>query len=297
MLFQRAFAKINLGLKILRKREDGYHDIETVLHRVDISDDLTVEKADGLSLVCSDPDLGGEDNLVLRAARALRDRCGVRDGALLTLGKRIPHGAGLGGGSADAAAALLLLSRHWGLDLPPGDLAEVAVSLGSDVPFFLGAGTAHATSRGERITRFDLTLPSAILVVSPPLRISTREAYRSVVPRGEGGEGDLRVLLERLSGRPDLFRGVIANDFEDSVFRAYPGVASIRDRLYREGAEFALMSGSGSSVFGLFPDAPSARRAAAGFTGGARTFVTAPGFRPDLGIRGAPPAAGGPPVD
>jgi 4-diphosphocytidyl-2-C-methyl-D-erythritol kinase len=284
MVFQRAFAKINLGLRVIRKREDGFHDLETVFHRVDISDILRAEPASELTLSCDDPALETNDNLVLAAARALRETFGVRIGARLTLTKRIPHGAGLGGGSSDAAAALRLLTRLWNLAPAAGDLESIALSVGSDVPFFLGESSAYATSRGEKLAWFPLVLPCAVLVVAPAIHVSTRAAFQSVVPVGRDTPGDLRTLVLRDPDRPENLRGVVENDFERPVFGAHPEIRSIRDRLYENGAGFALMSGSGSSVFGLFADEGAAGRAAGTFAGEHRVFLTPPGFVPDLRI-------------
>jgi 4-diphosphocytidyl-2-C-methyl-D-erythritol kinase len=284
MLFQRAFAKINLGLRVIRVRGDGYHDLETVFHRVDIFDDLAAYPDTELSLDCDDPTLAADDNLVLVAARALREKFNVREGARLTLTKRIPHGAGLGGGSSDAAAALRLLARLWNLEPAPGDLESIALSVGSDVPYFLGELSAHATSRGERLSWFPLVLPCTALVVAPAIHVSTRRAFQSVVPRGRDAADDLRSIVLRDPGNPGAMRGTVENDFEGPVFRVHPGIGLIRDRIYESGADFALMSGSGSSVFGLYTDERAASRAAGLFAGEHRVFLTPPGFVPDLRI-------------
>lgn len=284
MVFQRAFAKINLGLRVIRKREDGYHDLETVFHRVDIHDDLAAVPAPELSLVCDNPELATDDNLVLVAARALKERFNVVSGARLTLNKRIPHGAGLGGGSSDAATTLRLLARLWNIEPAPGELESIALSIGSDVPFFLGEHSAYATSRGERLSWFPLVLPCPVLVIAPSIHVSTRAAFQSVLPRGRDAVIDLRSLVLRAHGDPAAMRGLVENDFEASVFGAHPVIGSIRDRLLEGGAGLALLSGSGSAVFGLFSDPGAAERAASLFSAEHRVFLTPPGFVPDLRI-------------
>lgn len=284
MLFQRAFAKINLGLRVLRRREDGFHDIETVFHRVDIHDDLGAELSPALSLNCDDPELPAVGNLVLVAAEKLRERFDVRSGAAMTLKKRIPYGAGLGGGSADAAAALQLLCRLWRLDPSPGVLAEIALGIGADVPYFLGEGSAHATSLGEKLSYFPLVLPHTVLVVAPRICLSTRTAYQSVVPRGYTGADDLRTLLIRHLDRPDLLRNLLLNDFEGTVLRSHPAVGEIKSRLYECGADFCLLSGSGSALFAIFQREETAVETAGRLGAEHRIFLTRPGFTPDLRI-------------
>ncbi len=286
MWFQRAFAKINLGLRVTRKREDGYHDIETVFHRIDIFDDLVVEPAQVLSLSCDEPRIPIEGNLILLAAERLRARFGIGSGARFILTKRIPHGAGLGGGSADAAAALQLLCRLWKIDPQPGVLDEIALGVGSDVPYFLGEGSGHATSRGEILSYFHLALPYAVLVVVPDIRISTRSAFESIVPVDHSDSDDLRTLLLQHLDRPDLLRNVLFNDFEAWAIRSHPAIGELRKRLYDSGADCCLLSGSGSAMLAIFSNPQSAAAALASFGREFRTFLTPAGFIPDLRIIG-----------
>ena len=173
-LVAEAFAKVNRSLVVLGKRPDGFHELDTVFQAVGLSDRLTFETSVGLSLEVDDPSIpSGAENLVLRAARALAASAGVPARAAITLEKRIPSGGGLGGGSSDAAVALLGLSALWGLDLPVGGLAEIGASVGSDVPFFLYGGTARGLGRGERIAPLP-DLPSAgVVLVMPPFPVAT----------------------------------------------------------------------------------------------------------------------------
>lgn len=253
-------AKINLGLHVLRKRPDGYHDLETVFLRIPWHDHLSVQPAAALSLTCSDPALPTDDtNLCLKAARLLAETCGVATGAALHLDKHIPYGAGLGGGSSDAAATLQLLAAHWHLSLPDGLLHALAARLGSDVPFFLGPPTALGTGRGEVLTPFDYHFPFALVVAVPPVHVATALAYRLVRPH-DTNRPDLRELV----GSNDLarWRTTLVNDFEQPVFSAFPALGTVKTRLLHLGAAYAALSGSGSAVFGVFEDPHQARQAA-----------------------------------
>jgi 4-diphosphocytidyl-2-C-methyl-D-erythritol kinase len=209
----------------------------------------------------------------------IRERMGVRGGVRIDITKRIPSGAGLGGGSADAAAVVLSLPRLWGGELPPEALREIALRLGSDVPYFLGEGTASGGGRGEVLEYFPLAIPFAVLVSTPPVRVSTRWAYGEIVPRPAPGE-DLRSLVVRGMEDPSLLRRGLVNDFETPVFREHPLIRSLKESMIRSGALFASLSGSGSSVYGFFVDEPGAAGAArAPEMSACRTFITPPNFR------------------
>ncbi|WP_457651782.1 4-(cytidine 5'-diphospho)-2-C-methyl-D-erythritol kinase [Rhodocaloribacter sp.] len=268
MLLERAApAKINLGLHVLRKRPDGYHDLETVLLRIGWADRLTARPSDRLTLTCSDPALPtDEGNLCMRAALRLREAFGVTRGAALHLDKRVPYGAGLGGGSSDAAATLRLLVALWGLDASEARLHRLAAALGSDVPFFLGPEAAFATGRGERLlplrdprTGAPYRLPFPLVVVAPPVHVSTPAAYALVRPRA-ADRPDLRALVA--SNDLARWRAELVNDFEAPVFAAHPALRRVKERLVEAGAGYASLSGSGAAVFGLFEDAARAQAAA-----------------------------------
>lgn len=267
ILKRAALAKINLGLHVLRRRPDGYHDLETVFLRIGWADALTAEAGDTLSLSCSDPTLTTrEDNLVMKAARLLAQEADIAAGARLHLDKHLPMGAGLGGGSSDAAAALRLLDRLWQLGLPDERLRALAAQLGSDVPFFLGPSAAYATGRGEQLaplldpeTDDVYQLPFALVVVVPPVHVATAEAYRLVTPDAED-RPDLRTLV--LSNDLDRWQVELTNDFEAPLFRAHPSIAAVKQLLLDAGAGYAAMSGSGSAVYGVFEDAGTAEAAA-----------------------------------
>jgi 4-diphosphocytidyl-2-C-methyl-D-erythritol kinase len=232
----RAHAKINWTLRVTGKRSDGYHDLETIFQTISLHDTLTFTESDRLSLTCDDPTLPvDETNLVLRAARA----AGAPPLAI-HLEKRIPHGGGLGGGSSDAAATLVALGAA---------RADVALSLGSDVPFFLAGGTAYATGRGEVLTPLAPRDGIALLLVFPQERVSTPDAFRALrrfsPPLGLDALRDFDPLRDR---------ELLVNDFEEPLFARLPILREYKQRLYDAGAAWANMTGSGSTIVGAFRD-------------------------------------------
>ena len=248
----RANCKINLGLDILRRRADGYHDLETVMFPVrGLYDEVEVTRigtpgvefrSEGLAVDCPD----GE-NLCLKAFRLMRDRYGV-DGVRIRLVKRVPFGAGLGGGSADATAVVLAVDELFALHLREEELIARAAELGSDTAFFVRNTPQLCTGRGEVMTPFPLDLKGlTLVVVKPDAGVSTREAYAGVRPRIPEVP-----LAERLRRPVAEWQGVVTNDFEESVFAAHPAIRLVKERLLEAGALYASMSGSGSAVFGLF---------------------------------------------
>ncbi len=259
-------AKINLGLRILERRTDGYHAIETVFHRIDLHDRLHFEPSADILVASDSRDApGGEANICFKAAELLRSRLGVLEGVRIVIRKRVPVGAGLGGGSSDAATVLKELPGYWGRTLPEPDLAELAVALGSDVPFFLRTRSALAKGRGEILQEFDLRMPYFILVCNPGVHISTAWAYQQVRPGiRHSSRSLLDIVIEGMSN-PSVLRDELLNDFEPAVFASSPVVARVKQEMLRAGAVYASLSGSGSSVYGLFPDPASAGAAAGNF--------------------------------
>lgn len=282
LLRASAPAKINLGLHVLRRRSDGYHDIETVFCRIGWSDEITVEPAEALSMTCSDPDLPtDDDNLCMQAAERLREACGVERGARLHLEKHLPYGAGLGGGSSDAAATLRLLSRLWNLEVTGQELRTIGAQIGSDVPFFLfDAPAAVAEGRGEELevlrtadgTPADLDAFNFVVIV-PPVEVSTPEAYAMVTPNDTA-----RPELAEVVASTDLsrWRSDLVNDFQKPVAARHEPVEQALTLLNEAGAGYASLSGSGSAVFGVFEDAAPAQSAATAATDrGFRTWLEA----------------------
>lgn len=252
-----ANCKINLGLDILRRRANGYHDVETVMFPVrGLYDEVEVTRRPtaGAAFVCEGlaVDCAAEDNLCLRAYRLMRDRYGV-DGVSVRLKKRIPFGAGLGGGSSDATAVIVAIDELFGLHLPEAEKIECAAALGSDTAFFVRNTPQLCTGRGEVMIPFEVDLGGLTLViVKPEEGVSTREAYAGVRPWIPATP-----LAERLRLPVAAWQGVVTNDFEPHVFAAHPAIRAAKERLLAAGAIYAAMSGSGSAVFGLF-DAPDA---------------------------------------
>jgi 4-diphosphocytidyl-2-C-methyl-D-erythritol kinase len=279
----RAYAKINVGLHVIGKRPDGYHDIETVFRLIDLYDDLELVPTDAGNTCFSDNPLLKNDssNICIKAVSLLRDLTGVRTGVSITLKKRIPLGAGLGGGSSDAAAVLRSLTALWSLDLSVRELQTASVSLGSDVPFFLSTPTAYATGRGELLTPMSLEIPYWIVTATPDIHVSTAWAYSNVTP-SQGPPGiNLRDLLSTSINRPDILRAALRNDFEGSVFREFGGIATLKRVLLEGGADLALMSGSGSSVFGFFSSRETAMRLKTFLSDNYVVSVTEPQFIPE----------------
>ncbi len=255
----RAFAKLNLGLRVLYKRPDGYHELRTVFQTISLADELgicfTRAKKTAITIDGA-PEIA--DNLVEKAARLFLEAASIHGDVRFQLRKNIPAGAGLGGGSSDAAAVLLSLPVLAGKTIPPDRLFSIATQLGSDVPFFLQGGTALGMGRGEEL----YPLPSQTirygLVVAPPVHSSTAEAYRGVSQQLTS----IALQNKLQSFQQKLWQGgTDGNDFEPVVFAQYPELAKIKMRLLRAGAKTAAMTGSGSSIFAVFGDAAGLERA------------------------------------
>ncbi|MDE7304950.1 MAG: 4-(cytidine 5'-diphospho)-2-C-methyl-D-erythritol kinase [Alistipes sp.] len=255
-----ANCKINLGLDILRRRDDGFHDVETVMVPVPgLFDEIEVTRraAAGVGFRTEGTvvDCPPEQNLCLRAFRLMHERYGI-DGADIRLDKRVPFGAGLGGGSSDATAVVLALDKLFGLHLSEAELIDCAAALGSDTAFFVRNVPQLCTGRGEILTPYPLDLKGLwLVIVKPDESVSTREAYAGATPRVPQVS-----LAERLQCSVTEWQGRVTNDFEPSVFAAHPAIRAVKEGLLAAGALYASMSGSGSAVFGLFKDAEKARR-------------------------------------
>lgn len=246
-------AKINLGLYITEKRSDGFHNLETVFLPVGWSDILEFAKSDKLVFTSSgiSIDSAPESNLVMKAYQLLKREFNIPP-LKVHLHKQIPFGAGLGGGSSDAAFTLRMLNREFDLKLDNQKLCEYAAELGSDCPFFFINQPVYATGRGEIMTPVNLSLNNLfMLLVKPPVEVATSNAFRFVVPQ------KTEVFLPDLLELPvEQWQGKIMNQFESSVFQQYPVIGEVKSRLYDLGAIYASMSGSGSCVFGFFREIP-----------------------------------------
>ncbi len=255
----RALAKINLDLRVLGKRPDGYHELRTVFQTISLADTLDIAFQPGKKTAIElEDDLGIPDNLVTRAARLALDAMGAAGRVEMRLEKHIPMGAGLGGGSADAAAVLLALPALAGRSLDLARLCQLAGQLGSDVPFFLLGGAAVGIGRGTEIYPLPDGPARRGLLVTPGIHVSTAQAYRDLSP-SLTTELQQNKIFSFLSHTWDL-GGLepAVNDFETVVFEQHNRLADLKRRLSRAGASAALMTGSGSAVFGLFPDAAAA---------------------------------------
>lgn len=266
-LLVRAPAKINLFLRVGRRRADGYHSLETLFHAIGLSDELRFSPSPRLSLAVRGMAAPhGAGNLVVRAALLLMRETGCRRGVRIVLEKRIPAGAGLGGGSSDAAAALAGLNRFWKLRLPASRLRVLGARLGSDVPFFLaGSAAAIGTGRGERLRPVRSRLRAWAAVVKPRFGIPTRGAYAALdrLPPSRRPRPTASLASCFRAVRSGRLRALIPhNDFEAAVFPARPRLARLKSSLLAAGASCAFMTGSGSAVVGLFASRPCARRAA-----------------------------------
>lgn len=282
MPLYRAYAKINLGLRILEKRPDGYHNIETVFHRIDLFDEIELSSSSTIKVVSTSDEVpGDESNICHNAARLLRNYLGVSGGVCISINKKIPIGAGLGGGSSDAATVLRVLPAFWNRSIDEASLRTLALQLGSDVPYFLGNGSASGRGRGELLEFFSLDLPYFILLCNPNIHVSTSWAYSMAKPGNPAQEISLKDILLKHKEDPPRLTELLRNDFEAAVFREYPAIEEVKNEMLKHGACFASMSGSGSSVFGFFESEANAEEVAGRFRSqGYRTFLTRPGFVP-----------------
>ena len=263
-------AKINLGLNIVERRDDGYHNIETVFYPIPLTDVLEIVPATGepsLTSYGNAVDCPVEKNLVMRAYRMMQQRYDLPPVAM-HLYKHIPDGAGLGGGSSDAAHAMVMLNTMFDLHVPDAELAAMAATLGADCAFFIYNRPMMATGIGDVLSPIDVDLKGkTLLLVKPPVSVDTRTAYSRVTPHVPD------VALTSTIALPvAAWDGLLVNDFEASVFAALPQLWLIKARLIDAGAIYAAMSGSGSTVFGIFDGDKLAEQAADAFTDCA-TFV------------------------
>jgi 4-diphosphocytidyl-2-C-methyl-D-erythritol kinase len=268
-----SFAKINWSLQILGKRPDGYHEVKTLLQTISLHDDIQFEVTEngGVSLSCDEPTIPtDQQNLIVRAALALRDRYGIERGVRIRLEKRIPAQGGLGGASSNAAVSLLALAKLWSLEATPTALLEIAAGLGADVPFFLLGGAALATGVGTNLS----VLPEKtnndvhhLIVITPNARVSTESAYAALRARALTTSNTDPILsssrIEANSGHSQLLplRDSLNNDFESVIFDIEPEIRRTKETLLQAGAIGALLAGSGSSVFGIFADQEEQQRA------------------------------------
>ncbi|HEX9959959.1 MAG TPA: 4-(cytidine 5'-diphospho)-2-C-methyl-D-erythritol kinase [Pyrinomonadaceae bacterium] len=250
-----AFAKINWFLRVLGKREDGFHEICTAFQTISLHDKLAFREADEFVLTCDQPKIPTDErNLIFRAASVLRERFGIKTGAKVHLEKQIPAPGGLGGGSSDAAVALLGLAKLWQIEIKFKELCEIGAELGSDVPFFFSGGTALGTGRGTKIFPFDEIGEKFMLVVAPEIDVPTGLAFAGLNADGltnRSPESNLE-LCRSEAEKLNLRQSVLINDFEPTVFKIQPEIKRVKEKLLEQGASRALMTGSGASVYAVF---------------------------------------------
>ena len=260
-----SYAKINLGLWIRDKRTDGYHEIETLLHQISLQDEVEIQLQNGSDGIrfTTDSTLIPEEkqNLCVKAATLLRENCDSSCGVHIHLKKQIPVGAGLGGGSSNAAVVLLGLNKLWHADLGIRELQEIAAQLGSDVPFFIEGGSAYASGRGEVLTPLHLENPLHILVVYPGIEISTAWAYNQVnLDLTRTAKSVKLAYFNNLDFSQDEGLSSLINQFESFIQPSYPLVQEIQQEMHKTRAVYTSLSGSGSAVFGMFRHLEDARQ-------------------------------------
>jgi len=265
-------AKINFGLNIISKRTDGYHNIETVFYPIKLCDEIIIKNSDSLSFKSNIESLSsGEDNLIIKAVKLLEKYVKQKFHVDIILKKNIPIGAGLGGGSSDAASIINGLNVLYNLNIPAKDLFNISVKLGSDVPFFLDPKPKFAEGKGEILNEIDFTISSPVLIINPGIHVSTPWAYSKIIPK-KPVENLNSIIEKRVKSFSEL-KGIVTNDFEKVVFEKYREIRAVKNKLYKFGAEFALMTGSGSTLFGIFPDLEKAKKAEKKFSEKYFTFI------------------------
>ena len=251
-----AFAKLNLTLEVLGRREDGYHEIKTVIQTIDLADRLEFSPSNNLQVKCNDKSLEGKANLVWRAAQDLARAGGVEPKARINIEKHIPSSMGLGGGSSDAACALISLNKLWGLNFSLDELAEIGSDIGSDVPFFLWGGTALAEGRGERISPLPPLPPVPVILICPDITLQNKTAamYSRLTPASFSDGGVTRRMIQILAGGQyvgDSVGGLIQNAFDEVAWLAFPDLSPVRQQLGQLAPGRFHLSGAGPALFAL----------------------------------------------
>jgi 4-diphosphocytidyl-2-C-methyl-D-erythritol kinase len=254
----KSHAKVNLRLEILKRREDGYHELRTVFQKISLHDTLrfSLKKEKGISIVADHPKLPlGKKNLVYKATQSMFKVCGYRGGVHIEIEKKIPLGAGLGGGSSNAATTLMALNQLLGMNLSQRELMEIGLGIGADVPFFFLKGAAIGSGIGERLKKEELPRLWYVLIY-PNFEVSTRWAYQHFVLTNQ----QFHFNLHRFLRTPEGISHILLNHLEDVVSKRYPQIVLMKELLLSAGALGTLMTGSGPTVFGVFPEAESAAK-------------------------------------
>jgi len=253
-------AKINIGLNVIKIREDGFHDIATIFHPLQLEDFIKFEKSDKLEFHSNTSLIKNDDsNLIIKSIKLLEKTVNKKLPVIIKLEKNIPIGAGLGGGSSNAAATLKALNSLFNLNLSYSNLFDLALQLGSDVPYFLNPVTCYAESRGEKLFPLNFSISYPVLIVNPGIPVETKWAFSLVKPVEKSGK--LKAILKTNKFEIEKLKNFVTNDFEKILFDKFPVIAEIKFKLYSLGAGFALMSGTGSTVYGIFTNLQKARLA------------------------------------
>lgn len=278
-----SYAKINLGLHVLERLPDGYHTIETGFCFIEWKDRFELKPAAGMNIHMSDERIPVDDqNLIVKAIKLLQEEAGLRDQYDIRVEKNIPAGAGLGGGSSNAATIIKMINKVANLGLSTEDMATLGKRIGSDVPFFIHGKPGIGTGRGDEIEFLDIQPNAWIVTVFPGIESKTPEAYQHCTP---DPEPDFSLKTVLLDDEPEEWEYLLQNQLEPAVFPRIPLVGNMKDQFYEFGASYAGMSGSGSSVFGVFTQDFVAINAYETFQKlGYSSNLSRPGFKPDLGV-------------
>lgn len=280
MIILNSFSKINLGLELVSKREDGFHDIVTVFQLIDLHDRIRFKKTSGdIHLSSTDPDIPQDrSNLAVQAFLLFKEKTGITDGIDIHIEKTIPAGGGLGGGSSNAATTLIAANYLWQKNLKKHQLQKMAVTLGADVSFFLEGGTALGTGKGDILEKIKLPADYWVLLICPGIHISTQWVYEraKITLTKQEKLTKFRSIFENYD--PHALHGSLVNELESVVFGRHPVLGSYKEQLYERDAFYAGMSGSGSTIYGLFSDKIRAEKARKFFSieRGINTFLCRP---------------------
>lgn len=280
----KAYGKINIGLDVLRKRSDGYHEVKMIMQTVSLYDRITITKHKNSSDIVLETNLNflptNENNIVYKAAKLIKDEFGISDGLSIKLEKHIPVAAGMAGGSTDAATTLELLNTMYSLNLSKEDLMKRAVTLGADVPYCILKGTALCEGIGEVLTPLKQLMPCFILIVKPPIYVSTKFVYEHLKINELKSHPDIDGIVDAISaGDLETMSQKMGNVLESVTEDNYPVISSIKELMIQNGAISSLMSGSGPTVFGIYDNEEKINQAATFFKTNYpsyRTYVTKP---------------------
>ena len=274
-----SFSKVNIGLKVLNQRDDGYHNIYTIFQELNCGDSIYIEKRDQGCKIISNVDWIPTDksNICFKAYNEIKKEFSKVKGLCLKIGKKIPTGSGLGGGSANAAAVLKGINKIYELKLTASKLEQIACEIGADVPFFIKGGTQLGKGVGNKLTQINKTIIGSYLLVIPEVSISTEWAYSAI--KNKLNDQNKKVNFSSFFNEDYSSLKIFENDFEQIVVPAYPEIGAIKTKLLNLGARFASLSGSGSTVYGIFDDEASAKEAELLFNSSHQTFLATPLIR------------------